>query len=265
MNPILTAVLLVAGIGVLAGLLLGIASKVFAVPTDEKAEAVTEMLPGANCGGCGFSGCAGYAAALSSGEVTDTSKCVAADSELSEEIAAYLGLTAGKAEKCSAVVLCSGNDANAELKMEYKGEKTCKAANKLYGGAKMCSYGCIGFGDCVKACPFDAITICRGVAVIDSEKCKACGKCVAVCPKHIIEIMSAEKKAATVMCKNADKGNIAMKACKVSCIGCKKCEKNCEEAAIKVTNNLAAVDAEKCTACGKCVDNCPKKCIIIRN
>lgn len=264
MNPILLAVLLVAAIGITAGLILGIASKVFAVPVDEKAEVITEMLPGANCGGCGFSGCSGYAAALSAGTVTDTAKCVAADDDLSASIAEYLGLAAGKAEKSCAVVLCCGSADNAELKMEYKGEKTCRAANKLYGGEKMCEYGCIGFGDCIRACPFDAISVCGGVAVVNADRCKACGKCVAVCPKHIIEIMSAEKKAATVMCKNASKGNIAMKACKVSCIGCKKCEKTCEFGAVKVENNLAVTDRAKCTSCGKCVENCPKKCIHIR-
>lgn len=263
MNPILLAVILVAGIGVVAGLLLGIASKVFAVPVDEKAETICEMLPGANCGGCGFSGCAGYAAALSCGEVTDTAKCVAGDEDLSASIAAYLGLSAGKAEKTAAVVLCSGSETNAELKMDYRGEKSCRAADKLYGGPKSCAYGCIGFGDCIKACPFDAISLCGGVAVIDENRCKSCGKCVAACPKHLIEILPADKAAAIVKCKNADKGNLAMKACKVSCIGCKKCEKTCVYEAIRVAGNLARVDARLCTACGACVESCPKKCIVM--
>ena len=263
MNPIVLAVLLVGGIGVIAGLLLGLASKVFAVPTDEKAEKIEQMLPGANCGGCGFSGCSGYAAALSSGSVSDTAKCVAGDPELSEQIASFLGLSAGKTEKMCAQVRCQGNCDAAENKMEYRGEASCRAANKLYGGPKACAYGCIGFGDCMQACPFHAISLCRGIAVIDPAKCKACGKCVAACPKNLIDILPAEKPAALVKCRNTDKGNLAMKVCKVSCIGCKKCEKTCEEGAVTVTGNLAVVDRQKCTACGKCVEACPKKCLTL--
>ncbi len=263
MDPILLAVLLVAGIGVAAGLLLGIASKVFAVPENEKAAAVEELLPGANCGGCGFSGCSGYAEALADGKETDTAKCVAGNADLPEQLAQLLGLAATAAEKKVAVVLCQGNAAKAEIKMEYRGEHSCRAANKLYGGPKSCPYGCIGFGDCVEACPFHAVSLCSGVAVIDPNQCRACGKCVTACPKGIIDLLPAQKAAAIVKCKNTDKGNLAMKVCKVSCIGCKKCEKTCPSNAIHVTDNLARVDRHACTACGACVENCPKGCITI--
>ena len=175
MHSILLAVLLVSGVGIVAGLLLGVASKVFAVPVDQKAEDLSEMLPGANCGGCGYSGCSGYAAALAGGKITDCAKCVAGGDEVARQLADYLGLSADSAAKTCAVVLCRGNTENTELKMEYRGEMSCAAAAKLYGGPKSCSYSCVGYGDCMKACPFDAISICRGVAVIDPAKCKSCG------------------------------------------------------------------------------------------
>lgn len=264
MNPVLLAVLLVGSIGVAAGLLLAVASKVFAVPVNEKEEGVNEILPGANCGGCGYSGCSGYAAALASGEVTDCSKCVAGGDETAQALGEYLGLAAGSVEKSCAVVFCQGTPENSAPKMEYRGDMTCASAMKLYGGAKTCAYSCVGYGDCVKACPFDAISIVNTVAVVDKNKCKACGRCVATCPKRIIDLVPVSQTGALVMCKNSDKGAAAKKACVTACIGCGKCMKVCEANAITVKNFLASVDRTKCTGCGQCAEACPDHCIILK-
>lgn len=265
MTGILTAILIVGIIGLVCGIALAVASIVFAVPVDEKAEAVTEMLPGANCGACGYSGCAGYAAALSKGETTNTALCNPGGSEVSKQIAEYLGLAAGEVEPMAAVVLCQGNKVNASTKMEYSGVESCKMASQLFGGPKDCVYGCLGLGDCVRECPYNAIKICDGVARISPALCKACKKCIAVCPKDLIELMPLNKSKAAVLCKNRDKGVLARKECKKACIGCMKCQKVCESDAISVKEFNAHVDVTKCTGCGKCEEACPVGCIDILN
>lgn len=265
MSSILTAILIVGIIGLVCGIALAIASIVLAVPVDEKAEAITEILPGANCGACGFSGCAGYAAALSNGETTDTALCNPGGNEVSQQIAEYLGLSAGSIEPMTAVVLCQGIYANATTKMNYKGVQSCKMASQLFGGPKDCVHGCLGLGDCVRECPYHAINICDGVARINPSICKACKKCIAACPKGLIELLPLNKSKAAVLCKNKDKGAIARKECKMACIGCMKCVKVCEAEAVTVINFNAHVDTEKCTGCGKCHEVCPVGCIDILN
>lgn len=263
MTSILTAVLIVGIIGLVCGIALAVASIALAVPTDEKAETITEILPGANCGACGFSGCAGYAAALSSGATENTAMCNPGGSEVSKQIAEYLGLSAGEVEPMTAVVMCQGNSSNASTKMEYKGVDSCKMAAQLFGGPKDCVYGCLGLGDCVRECPYNAIHICDGVARVNTAACRACKKCVAICPKGIIELVPIHKAKAVVMCKNKDKGVLARKECKTACIGCMKCEKTCPEQAVTVTNFNAHVDTSKCTGCGSCKEACPVGCIDI--
>lgn len=265
MNSILTAVLIVGIIGLVCGIALAIASIALAVPVDEKAEKITEMLPGANCGACGFSGCAGYAAALSEGKTENTALCNPGGSEVSRQIASYLGLAAGEVEPMAAVVLCQGNKENATTKMEYSGVKSCRLASQLFGGPKDCVYGCLGFGDCVNACPYNAIHICDGVARINPAVCKACKMCIETCPKGLIELLPLNKSKAAVLCKNRDKGVLARKECKTACIGCMKCVKVCEADAVTVANFNAHVDQTKCTGCGKCHEACPVKCIDILN
>ena len=265
MNGILTAVIIVGIIGLVCGIALAIASIVLAVPVDEKAEAITEILPGANCGACGFSGCAGYAAALSKGETTDTALCNPGGNEVSKQIAEYLGLSAGEIEPMTAVVMCQGIYANATTKMEYKGVQSCKMASQLFGGPKDCVHGCLGLGDCMRECPYGAIQICDGVARVSPAICKACKKCIAACPKGLIELLPLNKSKAAVLCKNKDKGAIARKECKMACIGCMKCVKTCEADAITVQNFNAHVDISKCIGCGKCKDVCPVGCIDILN
>ena len=265
MSPIIIAVIIVASIGIIAGLGLAVASIVMAVPVDEKAEKIRECLPGANCGACGFSGCDGYAAALSKGETTDTALCAPGGSDVSKQIAEITGLAAGDVAQKAAIVLCQGSCGNCDTKLEYEGVHSCSMAQQLFGGPKKCQYGCIGFGDCINVCPYDAIKICDGVARIDPTMCRACGMCVKACPKHLIELMPTHQSKAAVLCKNGDKGAMTRKECKTGCIGCMKCAKTCEVGAVTVEGNRAHVDYDKCTGCGKCTEVCPVKCIALIN
>lgn len=257
MNPILFAIIIVSAIGLIAGLGLAIASKVMAVAVDEKAEQIRECLPGANCGACGFSGCDGYAAALSKGDTTDTTLCAPGGNDVSKEIAEIAGLAAGEIKPSAAVVLCQGHNINASTKLEYSGVESCKMAAQLFGGPKDCIYGCIGYGDCVEVCPYDAIMICNGVARINPIMCRACKMCINTCPKGLITLMPLHEAKSAVLCKNHDKGALTRKECKTGCIGCMKCVKVCPEEAIVIDRFCATVDFDKCNGCGECHSVCP--------
>lgn len=262
MNPIILAVLIVAILGMVLGLVLAIASIVMAVPVDEKAVAIEEVLAGANCGACGYSGCAGYAAALAAGECEDTTLCSPGGSACAKAVSEIMGVSAGDATPMTAVVLCRGTAENAVDVMDYYGDMSCKTASQLFGGGKACSYGCLGLGDCEAACPFDAIHVGEnGLAEVDAEKCRACKICINVCPKGVIELAPLYKREAVVYCQNHNKGGETRKMCKVGCIGCMKCQKTCQHDAIKVTNFKASVDYEKCIGCGECAEACPAHCI----
>lgn len=259
MNQIIFPVMLVSGIGLIAGLILAIASAIMAVPNDEITEKIKDVLPGANCGACGFSGCEGYAKALSSGSAK-TGLCAPGGSKTAESISKILGVKSEKIEYKTALVKCSGTYDNTRNKMIYQGIESCKAAAKLYGGASSCSYGCLGLGDCVKSCKYGAITICNGVAIIDPKKCKGCSMCITSCPKGLIKFVPL-KMQSVVRCSNRDKGAKTKKACDVGCIGCMRCTKVCEFDAIKVENHVAMINPYKCTGCGKCIEICPQECI----
>ena len=263
MNPILLAVILVAAIGLIAGIGLSVASVVMAVPKDEKAEKIRECLPGANCGACGFSGCDGYAAALSKGETDKTNLCAPGGNDAAIAIAEVLGVEAGSVKPMAAFVHCNGTSKNSKKKLEYKGVMSCKMASQLFGGPKQCVYGCIGYGDCVDVCQFGAISIEDSVARVNPLVCTACQQCIKACPKHLIELVPMYETKAAVTCKNHNKGAFTRKECSVGCIGCMKCQKVCEHDAIKVENNTAHVDYSKCVGCGKCVEGCPVKAIHI--
>lgn len=256
---ILIPILIVVGIGLIAGLGLSIASVVMAVPTDERAAKVRECLPGANCGACGYSGCDGYAEAVAKGECAPN-LCAPGGKTAAEAIGAAMGVAVEAAEKQVAVVNCNGSCENVQNKMDYRGPASCAAANMLYNGTKNCNYGCLGFGDCVAACRFDALHIIDGKAVVDPEACTACGACVKACPKGIISLKPYAQRY-WVYCSNRDKGAAANKVCRVSCIACGKCAKVCESDAVVVENNLARILPENCIACGKCAQSCPKNCI----
>lgn len=259
---IIIAVSVVAGCGLLISILLSIFAKRFAVAVDEKEEAVLAALPGNNCGGCGFPGCSGLAAAIAKGEA-NVGGCPVGGAEVAEKIAAIMGVDAGEFVKRVAFVKCRGTCEVAGSNYDYSGPKDCKSAVMAPGrGSKKCDHGCLGFGSCARVCDRDAIHILDGVAVIDPEKCGACGQCVNACPMGLIELVPYEANV-RVVCSSKDRGPVTMKACSVGCIGCGICAKTCEFGAITVTDNVAHIDYDKCTRCGACAEKCPKKIITV--
>ncbi len=258
---IVTAAVVVGVVGIFIGLFLGVAGMKFKVTVDEKEEAVLGALPGNNCGGCGYAGCSGLAAAIAKGEAA-VNACPVGGEAVGKKIAEIMGVEAAAGEKMVAFVHCQGDCEKAGTDYDYYGVDDCRMVGFVpNGGPKSCNSGCLGYGTCVKACPFDAIEIKNGVAVVDKEKCKACGKCVAVCPKHLISLIPYRAKR-IVACSSTDKGPVTMKACQVGCIGCGICVKNCPEQAVTVTDFHAVIDQEKCVGCGICAEKCPKKAII---
>ena len=258
-NNIISAIITFALLGGVIGVLLAVASKVFAVPKNEKAEAIEEKLPGANCGGCGFSGCAALAEAIAEGKAKPTA-CAVGGAETAKAIAGIMGVEAEDTVRMCAHVMCSGMADVSKKKYEYHGIMDCSSAMQLGGGGRLCPNGCLGLGTCVSKCPFGAIGVVNGVAVVDKVKCRACGVCVAECPKHIIKLIPYDAKY-WVGCMSEEKGAVTRNQCSVGCIGCHMCEKVCETGAIKVNGFLAEIDYTKCTGCGKCAEKCPRKTI----
>lgn len=258
-NEILLAILIVSGVGLVIGLVLAIASIVMAVPVDEKAEAVKGELPGANCGGCGFSGCDAYAKAIVAGEA-EVNLCPVGGQEVAAKIGEIMGVEVGDVERKVGVVRCMGSKDNTERRFNYQGHNNCRSATNLVGNLSSCVYGCMGLGDCVKACQYDAIEVCNGVARVIAENCRGCGMCASACPKGLITLVPY-KEQAMVRCMNLHKGAMTRKDCNVGCIGCMKCVKVCEAGAVEVKNFHAIVDPQKCTACGKCAEACPRGCL----
>ncbi|MCR5033497.1 MAG: RnfABCDGE type electron transport complex subunit B [Lachnospiraceae bacterium] len=264
MNGILIATLIVGGVGIFVGIFLGIASLKFKVEVNEKEEAVLEVLPGNNCGGCGYPGCSGLAAAIAKGEAP-VNACVVGGEPVGNKIAEIMGVEAGSAERKVAFVACAGDCGKTKVDYEYSGVQDCRMlAFVPNGGPKSCNYGCLGYGACVDVCPFDAIHVIQGVAKVDPEACKACGKCVEVCPKHLISLIPYDTPY-MVACSNKDKGPETMKKCEVGCIGCQLCVKQCQSDAVTVTDFNATIDPEKCAGCGACFEKCPKKAIVKRH
>lgn len=257
---ILTAALAVGITGIVIAVLLEIAGEKFKVETDERETAVREALPGNNCGGCGYPGCDGLAAAIVKGEAP-ASGCPVGGGTVAAAIAQIMGTKAEAGRRMVAVVRCAGTCEKAGKQYEYIGPESCKLAqNNPGGGARACAFGCTGFGDCKAACPFGAIEIIDGIAVVDRARCKACGKCVAVCPKQLIELVPCDAEH-VVLCSSKEKGVEVKKVCQAGCIGCGLCARVCPEGAIEVTDNVAHIDYEKCTGCGACREKCPMKII----
>ena len=260
-TAIIIAAAAVGGTGILVGLILGIAGERLKVEVDEREEKIMGVLPGNNCGGCGYPGCSGLASAIVKGEAP-VGQCPVGGPSVAAAIGEIMGVAAEEGGRKVAFVKCGGNCEKANQDYEYTGVEDCQAVAYVPNkGPKSCNYGCMGFGSCVKACPFDAVHIVDGIAVVDPEACKACGKCVDKCPKHLIELVPYDQTT-FVHCSSKDKGKVVTNSCEIGCIGCKKCEKACPSDAIKVTDFVAHIDYSKCTNCGTCKETCPRHVII---
>lgn len=258
---ILYAILVLGGLGFFFGLGLAIASKKFCVVADPRVEQLLGCLPGANCGACGMPGCMGFAQSLIQGQGS-LDACRVIEQEARKQAAGILGITLDVQVKQVAVLHCAGGNKTAD-RFRYNGIQDCAAAHLLLRGQKGCIYGCLGFGTCVQACPFDAIRMAeQGLPVIDTEKCRACGKCVEVCPKQLFSLIPVKSKV-IVRCRSLDTAVNTRAVCRVGCIGCYRCQKECPVDAIHVIDNVAVIDYAKCISCGKCVTVCPVKCIVM--
>ena len=247
MKEILYAVLVLGIMGAVFGAVLAIASKVFAVKTDERLPKLIEALPGANCGGCGFAGCQAYAQAVLDGRA-EIGLCVAGGQASADRMAAVMGVTAAKTERVVAMVRCRGHHT---AKARYDGIHDCRSAMFVGGnGPSACPSGCLGFGSCVSVCRFDAIHVVDGVAEVDPAKCTGCLQCAAVCPRKVIVPVSYDADI-VIACSNHERGAYTRRECDMGCVGCHLCEKQCEFDAIHVVNNLAVIDYSKCVSCGR--------------
>lgn len=261
MNLIVSSIIVLGVIGLASAIILYFVAQKFKVEEDTRIDEVTELLPGANCGGCGYPGCRGFAEACVKADTLDNMLCPVGGLPVMCKVSEVLGHAVCQATPKIAVVRCNGTCQNRPRTNKFDGAQNCKIAAQLYAGETNCSYGCFGFGDCVAACQFDAIKINpeTGIPEVDEEKCTACGACVKACPKKVIELRNKGLKGRRVFvsCVNKDKGGVARKACSAACIGCGKCQKVCSFGAIKVENNLAYIDFELCRSCRKCVNECP--------
>ncbi len=258
---VLTAVIIVSVTGLLGAAILVVASQFMKVEVDERVEKIHEALPNANCGACGYAGCGDYAAAIiESGAPTNL--CVPGGAATAAAVSKIAGVDAGDVAQKRAIVACQGTVDHREKKYDYTGPASCAACATMFAGNTGCPYGCLGFGDCVAVCRFDAIEVKDGVARVNMDKCTGCGACEKACPKRVIWIREVSEKP-VVMCANHDRGAQTRKECSAGCIGCMKCEKSCPEGAIKVTNNVARIDLDKCVGCRTCVNVCTVKCIAV--
>ena len=264
MNPIVLTAVVIGAMGLTCGLTLALAARFLAVHEDARIEQLAELLPGANCGGCGYAGCADYGKAI----IIDgaaVNLCTPGGNETIKHIAALLGVEAAAAERKVAIVLCGGDETRAERKSLYNGIADCTAATLINGGDKVCGYGCLGLGSCARVCPVAAIEITpTRLAVVHAELCIGCGACVKACPRSLIKIVPAHR-VIHVLCQSKDKGPIVKKACQVGCIGCRACTKLTEDDAITMDGFLAIVDYTKPLDHEAIVEKCPGHCIVRRD
>lgn len=269
MNELLLTVLTLSVLGALLAVILFFVAQQFKVREDPRIGEVEKMLPGANCGGCGFAGCRAMAEALVSRDDISTLYCPVAGGEVMKAAATYLGKAAPEKNPQVATLRCGGSCQKRQKTNKYDGAKSCAVVNAMYVGESDCAYGCLGYGDCAHACIFGAIKMNpeTGLIEIDPDKCTACGACVKACPKQLIELRKKwpKDRAIYVACRSRDKGAVVMKACKAGCIGCGKCAKVCPFGAITMEGSLAYIDSEKCKLCRKCVNECPTGAIHLVN
>lgn len=260
-NTIIWTIAVITVLGLLLSVSIYLVAKKFKVEEDPRIDEVEAVMPGANCGGCGFAGCRAFASSCVGAENLDNNYCPVGGNETMKKVAAILGMTVAEKAPMVAVVRCNGSCENRPKTSTYDGVQSCRVKASLYSGDTGCSYGCLGCGDCVAACQFDAIHMNpeTGLPEVDQDKCTACGACVKACPKNVIELRAKGPRNMRVFvsCINKDKGAVARKACKAACIGCGKCAKVCPHGAITVENNLAYIDFTKCKLCRKCVLECP--------
>ncbi len=266
---ILIAIALLGGLSVIFGLILAAASKAFYVETDPRLEKLNDCLPCANCGGCGYAGCSSYAEAVLSGEAT-IDKCASGGNEAAQAMAAIMGVPTVTMTRKVALVRCSGEKhydkegnqtSGAKSKGNYEGLHDCVAASKVGGrGPLSCKFGCLGYGTCVKACKYGALSIKNGVAVVDEDLCVGCMACAKACPRDLITAVEPDRNV-VIACNSMAKGAVTARGCTVGCVGCSLCKRICPNEAITITNNLAVIDYTKCDNCGLCATVCPKHLI----
>lgn len=260
-NAIIWTVVVISLLGALLAMVLFLVAKKFKVEEDPRIDEVEKVMPGANCGGCGFAGCRAFAQSCVEAGNLDSNFCPVGGNETMKKVAAVLGIAAVEKAPAVAVVRCNGSCENRPKTNEFDGVKSCRVKASLYAGDTACPFGCLGCGDCVSACQFGAISMdpATGLPVVDQDKCTGCGACAKACPKNVIELRNKGPRNMRVFvsCVNKDKGGVARKACAAACIGCGKCAKVCTHEAIVLENNLAYIDFTKCKLCKKCVAECP--------
>ena len=266
MNPaILNTLLILTGIGAIASVILYFIAKQFSVYEDPKIDEVEAVLPNANCGGCGYPGCRAFAESCTKVDHLDTHYCPPGGNETMAKVGEILGMTVSERTPQVAVLLCNGSLQHRKTTNVYDGADNCTIAANLYGGHTDCIFGCLGLGECVDACDFDAITMDKetGLPVVDEAICGACGACVAACPRDLFQLRDKGKKNKRIFvaCMSKDKGAAAKKSCDVACIGCGKCVKECQFDAIVIKDQKAYIDFEACKLCRKCVAVCPTEAI----
>jgi RnfABCDGE-type electron transport complex B subunit len=250
-------ILLLVLLGVIFGLGLAFAARKLAVKVDERVTKVQELLPGSNCGACGFAGCESFALAVVK-DVPLAQKCNQTTLESRREIGRLLGIELEETKPKVARVACKRG---SKLAFEYHGVKTCAAANSQMGGFLQCRYGCLGFGDCQLVCPFEAIKVENGAVIIDKKKCTGCGLCVTACPRHVIKLEDQDAKV-FVACNSPEVAKVKAKICISGCTVCKRCEKACPLGAIRIEGNLPIINQDICDMCGACLEVCKRKVIL---